>query len=199
MEEQTYNIISLPGIDLSYYLERSLAFLSENYPAIFGTMKSIIGIIIGLSIPVSLFLLIGIIISVEGIKHVRKKEDKIYNAKVVMAFTDDKGGAELGKRWDNILKHSQFGNENDWKQAIIEADIILDELVMKLGYKGEGLGEKLKRAVKGDFKTLDQAWEAHKVRNMIAHSGSNFSLNQVEVNRVISLYRQVFEEFYHIK
>ena len=115
-----------------------------------------------------------------------------------MAFTEENTDSDLGKRWDNVLKHSQSGNENDWRQAIIEADIILDELVTKLGYKGEGLGEKLKRAVKGDFKSLDQAWEAHKVRNMIAHSGSDFSLNQVEVNRVINLYRQVFEEFYHI-
>ena len=198
MEEQAYNVISLPGIDLPYYFDHSLSFIGDNYPAFFEILKSTLGIIIGLSIPVSLFLLIGIIISVEGIKHVRTKEDEIYNAKVVMAFTEENTDSDLGKRWDNVLKHSQSGNENDWRQAIIEADIILDELVTKLGYKGEGLGEKLKRAVKGDFKSLDQAWEAHKVRNMIAHSGSDFSLNQVEVNRVINLYRQVFEEFYHI-
>ena len=67
-----------------------------------------------------------------------------------------------------------------------------------MSYHGDDLGSKLRGATKADFKTLDQAWEAHKVRNDIAHDGSNFLLSQREAKRVINLYRQVFEEFYYI-
>jgi hypothetical protein len=75
---------------------------------------------------------------------------------------------------------------------------MLEQLVTKLGYQGESLGEKLKRTTRGDFKTRDQAWEAHLVRNRIAHDGSAYEINQLEARRVIGLYRQVFDEFYHI-
>jgi len=89
-------------------------------------------------------------------------------------------------------------NPNDWKQAIIEADIMLDDVLTKLGYRGDSIGDKLKRAEPADFSTLNEAWEAHKVRNQIAHSGSTYPLNQHEANRVIQMYRKVFEEFYYL-
>ncbi len=80
----------------------------------------------------------------------------------------------------------------------MEADIILEDLLTKMGYGGDSIGEKLKKVAKGDMKTLDEAWEAHKVRNQIAHEGSNFTLNHHEAKNVIGMYRKVFEEFYYI-
>jgi hypothetical protein len=80
----------------------------------------------------------------------------------------------------------------------MEADIILDDLLNKLGYRGESIGEKLKRVAKGDMKSLNDAWEAHKVRNQIAHEGSSVNLSHHEAKNVISMYRRVFEEFYYI-
>ena len=196
-------MVSVPSIDLTYYFSHSSDYLISHYPTYFQFLKSSFGIIVGLSIPASLILLIGIIYVVENIKYIRKKEDAFYSStKVEPAYTDVEGAREsdidMTNRWKRIIQHMENGSQNDWKQAIIEADVMLDDLVTKLGYRGESLCEKLKRVVVGDFKTLDQAWEAHKVRNMVAHDGSTFELNQVEAQRVIHLYRQVFEEFYHI-
>jgi hypothetical protein len=109
-----------------------------------------------------------------------------------------KGNAEMAKKWDMVLKHVESPNENDWRQAVIEADIILGDLLTNLGYKGQGIGEQLKRANKADFKTLDDAWDAHKVRNDLAHSGSEIPFSQFEARRVIQLYRKVFLEFFYI-
>ncbi len=72
---------------------------------------------------------------------------------------------------------------------------MLDDMVDAMGYEGEGLGERLKQIERSDFNTLNQAWEAHKIRNNIAHAGSDFTLTQREVRRVIDLYKQVFDEF----
>lgn len=101
------------------------------------------------------------------------------------------------RRWMNIQSLIQSYNSNDWKQAIIEADVILDEMLNRMGYSGESLGDKLKKIEPSDFITLNQAWEAHKFRNRIAH-GNNFVLSRDEVQRVIGLYEEVFNEFFYI-
>jgi hypothetical protein len=157
------------------------------------------GILVGISFPLALFFLIGIIYCVEKLKKIRLKEEEIYDAKVEEGFeTAETGDTVMAHRWQSATNHIASDNPNDWKQAIIEADIILEDLLTKMGYRGDSIGEKLKRVAKGDMKTLDEAWEAHKVRNQIAHEGSSFTLNHHEAKNVIGMYRKVFEEFYYI-
>lgn len=102
------------------------------------------------------------------------------------------------KDWENVKKHIESPNENDWRQAIIEADIMLDIMLSKIGYDGDTVAEKLKNVEESDFVTLQKAWEAHKIRNRIAHDGSKFKINRGEAERVIGLFEQVFKEFYYI-
>ncbi|HMP67531.1 MAG TPA: hypothetical protein PKA60_02170 [Candidatus Paceibacterota bacterium] len=102
------------------------------------------------------------------------------------------------RRWSHIQTLINSHNVNDWRQAIIEADIILEEMLDKMGYKGDSIGDKLKKVEKSDFLTLDSAWEAHKIRNRIAHKGSNYILSKDDADRAIEMYRQVFSEFYFI-
>jgi hypothetical protein len=104
----------------------------------------------------------------------------------------------MAEKWEKIVKWSESDNSSDWRLAIIEADIILDELLEKLQLPGETMGEKLKAVEKSDFTTIENAWEAHKARNMIAHEGEGFLINQHEIRRIISLYEAVFKEFYLI-
>ncbi len=98
-------------------------------------------------------------------------------------------------RWQRVVEHVSSGNPSDWRLAILEADIILAEMLEKMGYHGETIGDKLKSVEKSDFTTIDDAWSAHKVRNAIAHEGANFNLTEREARRVVDLYRKVFEEF----
>ncbi len=105
---------------------------------------------------------------------------------------------QIQTKWEKIVKLSESINQSDWRLAIIESDIILDDLLEKLQLPGDTMGDKLKAVEKSDFVTLDEAWEAHKARNMIAHEGSDFLLNQRETRRIISLYEKVFKEFHLI-
>jgi hypothetical protein len=98
-------------------------------------------------------------------------------------------------RWEHIESLMAGDKPSDWRQAIIEADIILDEMLTRQGYAGDGVGEKLKKIEASDFNTLQDAWEAHKVRNQIAHQGSNFNLSVVLARRTIAQYETVFREF----
>jgi hypothetical protein len=83
-------------------------------------------------------------------------------------------------RWEYVEKLFASDNSNDWRVAIIEADTMLDELVQSYNFPGENLGERLKNANPKLMPTLQSAWEAHKVRNRIAHDGVNFQLSERE-------------------
>jgi hypothetical protein len=161
-------------------------------------MKHALGSLIGLSFPVSLFFLIGIIYCVERLKKIREKEYEMHDLKVEPAFEEGEAGdTVMAHRWQSAMGHIESANPNDWKQAILEADIILDDLLTKMGYRGESIGEKLKRVERGDMKTLDDAWEAHKIRNQIAHE-AGFQLDHHIAKDTIHRYRRVFDEFYYI-
>jgi len=99
------------------------------------------------------------------------------------------------KRWDDVETHITTDNPNDWKLAIIEADIMLEDVLKEAGYAGLTIGDKLKSASPTSFTTLDQAWRAHRVRNQIAHSGPDFVLTKKLAQETIAQYKMVFQEF----
>ena len=101
---------------------------------------------------------------------------------------------EQNEDWLRVLKHLESENPAEWKLAILEADKMLDELVKTLQPHGENLGERLKSIEPSDFDTLQDAWEAHKVRNQIAHE-ANFTLTKHQTLQTIGRFRRVFEEF----
>lgn len=98
-------------------------------------------------------------------------------------------------RLEEMLTHIASENPGDWKLAIIEADIILDEILKSGGYTGASLGERLRGISSGQLRSLDDAWQAHKVRNQIAHGGADFVLTRRLAEDTIKQYRTVFHEF----
>ncbi len=103
-------------------------------------------------------------------------------------------GVKKNSRLDDVLTHIASPNPNDWKLAIIEADIILDDTLKQRGYAGNSLGERLKSISSSQLSSINEAWEAHKVRNRIAHEGADFVLTKRIAEDTISRYRRVFNE-----
>ncbi len=165
--------------------ERALA---EGGPS--GWFKGVMATVLIIAIIFSLLLVSGVVYAVMRTNQIRARETKRIRDAIPKALPPLRN-----ERWERVLTHVNSSNPNDWRIAIIEADVMLDELVLRLGYSGNTLGERLKQAVRGDFKTVDLAWEAHRVRNEIAHAGSDFVLTEREAKRVIDLYERVFEEF----
>jgi uncharacterized membrane protein len=97
-------------------------------------------------------------------------------------------------RIQDMFDHVSSDNPSDWKLAIIEADIILDQILKENGYSGSSLGERLKSISPTQLQSLDDAWQAHKVRNQIAHSGADFILTQKLAQDTVKQYRRVFHE-----
>ena len=82
------------------------------------------------------------------------------------------------ERWQKIETLFASNSESDWRVAIIEADSMLDEFVRSLGYPGANLGERLKNTNPQFFPTIQLAWDAHKIRNEIAHAGMDYRLSE---------------------
>jgi len=143
-----------------------------------------------ISIFLAPLLFFGIVYSVVRLHQIHGEEHQRFEEAVRKAGSTEKGD----ERWRRIMNLVNGDNPIEWRQAIIEADVILDELLKGLGYIGDTLGDRLKVARQENFKKIDEAWDAHLVRNQIAHSGSDFILTQREARRAIDNFRQVFSE-----
>jgi len=117
----------------------------------------------------------------------KAKEEKIKSA-----------GSPKNSRWLAVTEYMNSENQNDWKLAILETDSILESLVDDLGFKGDTFGEKLKSVDKEKFKNLSSAWEAHNVRNRIAHEGTEFEISKLEAKRITTIYEQIFRDYGYI-
>ncbi len=145
-------------------------------------------------------IVIGYILSVVGLFvivyatvklfELRKREETFYSTLI----TPPEAAGGINPRWQHIESLAEGASASEWREAIIEADIMLDDALARHGYVGDGVGEKLKAAEPENFETLQDAWEAHKVRNQIAHEGSAFNLSEELAHRTIARYGAVFRE-----
>lgn len=122
----------------------------------------------------------------------RNEIQKQMHKKVTLAIA--KKATVRSDRWEIVLHHLNSENSSEWRLAVIEADTFLEEALRRMGYSGTTLGDILKKIDRSVLISINEAWEAHKVRNMIAHKGSSFAFSRHEAKRVISLYEKVFRE-----
>ena len=178
-------------LDLIYRLIRSL-INGDAHSALLGLYHRYSPILIFISIMFSFALIVLIFYVIFKINGIDYKQRKL-----LKAITEEKKKEKIMKneKWEKVMEHIESDNANDWRLAILEADIALGEMLDKRGYIGEGIGEQLKSVDKNDFTSIDDAWEAHKIRNLIAHEGASFMITEREAKRVIGLYKKVFEEF----
>lgn len=144
---------------------------------VIGYILSVIGLFVIVYTTVKLF-------------ELRKREEIYFST--LIASPEATGG--VNPRWQHIESLAEGKGASQWREAIIEADIMLDDVLARQGYVGDGVGEKLKAVEPSNFGTLQDAWEAHKVRNQIAHEGSAFNLSEALAQRTIARYAAVFRE-----
>jgi len=135
----------------------------------------------------------GIIYCIIRIRQIRHVEHLRFEAAERTVAAQDVPKTHL--RWERIHEQANSDSEHSWRLAILEADIMLNELLDLQGYRGETMADKMKQVDRAKFNTIDYAWEAHKIRNQIAHEGAAFPLNARDVRRIIGLYESVFREF----
>jgi hypothetical protein len=99
----------------------------------------------------------------------------------------------LNARWDEIEKHINSTREAEWKFAVIEADKLVEELLKVAGFPGDTMGDRLMNIQPGQLTTLQNLWEAHKIRNRLVHD-TNYFLRYTEAKRAVGLYEKTLKE-----
>jgi len=107
------------------------------------------------------------------------------------------------RAWRNGKKHGTWtkynpariktAEEANCKLGVIEADVLLDDVLKKMGYSGETMSERIERITQVQLKTISELREAHSVRNNILHN-PNFKLTSKRAEEVIELYEKVLKE-----
>ena len=146
-----------------------------------------------ISIMLSLIFGASVIYSLVRIVQIRRSEYRHFEAMQHTVAAKDIPKTHL--RWKRIEEQAHADNEQGWRLAILEADIMLNELLDLQGYRGETMSDKLRAVEKSKFNTIDLAWEAHRMRNRIAHEGAAHHLSGRETQRIVGLYEKVFREF----
>lgn len=194
-------ILFLVAFLVAYLTERIVAFSKSELPfheAAYNYLSRAMLYLSPISLILSAVFIFGIVYSLRKLGKVRKELNLKYHSgkESISEFT--KSDKFINKKWNKVLEYLESQNMSDWKLAILEADILLEQMIDKMGYPGNTLGEKLKNIEKSDFSTIDKAWEAHKIRNTIAHEGAKFLITQEEARRTIGLFESVFKEFRYI-
>ncbi len=165
--------------------------LSGSIFGIFGTLWSVYSLV---ALIASGFFIFGIIYSYTRGNQLSQIEDEQLEQAHAL-WKELYAGTPKNARWLEIQMHSDSTNPNDWKLAIIEADIMLGQVLTKAGYAGGTIGEQLKSISTNTVNSLQDIWEAHKVRNQIAHEGADFILTQKLARDTILRYQKFFQEF----
>ncbi len=163
----------------------------ENIISFLGNLWTIYSVI---AFILSALFIYGIIYSYIRVGQLSaEQEEKLREAERM--WKELNSGHIENERWQSVQNHIRSENPNDWKLAIIEADVLLERMLEQAGYAGTTIGDKLRSASTRSFATLEDAWQAHRVRNQIAHGGADFVLTQKVARETIVLYERVFREF----
>jgi len=91
----------------------------------------------------------------------------------------------LLKQWEEVR------GMTDNHRKVMDAEKILDHALTTLGYSGS-FGEKLK-AAGPRFSRVQQVWEAHKLRNRIAHE-VGITVNDRDCNTALAAFERALKD-----
>jgi len=95
------------------------------------------------------------------------------------------------KQWAKVLKRLETGKEADYKLAVIEADGLLNDILKKMGYKGETMAKILEQLDSTVLPDIEQIWEVHKIRNKVVHD-PDYELNLEQARKILGIYEKSF-------
>lgn len=94
--------------------------------------------------------------------------------------------AKYQERWLSI-SNSVSDDPSSLQLAVLNADKLLDQAMRERGIAGDSLGERLKNG-KSNFHDINAVWNAHKLRNRIAHE-HDVKLTKHDVSKALAAFK----------
>ena len=101
------------------------------------------------------------------------------------------GLRRMARRWQQILLRLESGNEAEYKLAVVEADDMLSNILLRMGFRGETLGDQLQILTPAIIPNLTDATQAHQVRNNVVHN-PDYRLTLEEAQKTLEIYQVIF-------
>lgn len=103
------------------------------------------------------------------------------------------GVRKIVKIWDRIKGRLETGLESEYKLAVIEADSMLDDILRRMGFAGETLGERLQKLTSATLPNIEEIQKTHQVRNSIIHD-PDYRLSLDQAKKTLDVYEQAFRD-----
>lgn len=101
------------------------------------------------------------------------------------------GLRRMASKWQKIQMRLESANEAEYKLAVVEADGMLSDILMRMGFRGETLGDRLKTLSTAILANLADVERAHEIRNSVAHN-PDYRLTLQEAQRTLAIYETAF-------
>lgn len=153
----------------------------------------------GIVFPFCVALIYGIIYSLNKTNKILAQQHKILRQGAAESdiFSAPETKNKNIEEWNRIIMKSRLPDENERKFAVIAADALIERILELSGYHGENLGERLRKIESSDLDSLNDLWEAHKVRNRIAHEAS-YRLSPEDAARTMACFEKTLKELKYI-
>lgn len=110
---------------------------------------------------------------------------------LVVLLITHKGKPRMNKAHFEKHWHAIDANEN-YTEAVVKADTLLEEALKNAGIKGGSTGERLNNAI-GFLRDINGAWSAHKLRNQIVHE-SDANPSATECQKALRQYKKALKD-----
>jgi len=92
-------------------------------------------------------------------------------------------------KWRDIQQ--LCANKSNWPQAIMLADLLLDDVLKRRKREGKTMGERLVSCQK-DFTNNDSVWQAHKFANLVREEKA--TLSEENVKKTLISFRRALQD-----
>ena len=98
--------------------------------------------------------------------------------------------SKMENKWEKIKGRLETGSVSQYKVAIIEADAIVDDILSKIGYRGNNMAERLEQLRPGQLDYREELIFAHQTRNKIVHD-ENFVVDRKLAEDTVGVYEKL--------
>lgn len=99
----------------------------------------------------------------------------------------------IKKRWMNVLRSIDPKSHESMALSVIAADKIVDDALKQLGFAGMTMAERLKALHPERIKSLQDLWDAHKMRNQLVHD-PDFKLDSNNAKKALLSFEAFLKE-----
>jgi hypothetical protein len=122
----------------------------------------------------------------------------LVGAGILFLIANSRGGGKqldvdrFRTSWMTIEQQLVKGQSASFHLVILNADKLLDQAMKQRGFKGDTMGARMKSA-KNTWTNANEIWNAHKLRNRIAHE-PDVAVSYELSKRALSAYKRALKD-----